>query len=166
MARAGEFREDLYYRLNGVTCRLPPLRERPEDIPALIDHFLDLFCAEQDLERPMIDPEVLDRMGNYPWPGNVRELRNEVQRLVTLQRGVISPDLLSLPVFAGDPETTPPSQLPPGGIKEVVENLERRVILDTMRRVEGNKTRAAALLGLSRLGLRKKLERYGLKDNT
>ncbi len=164
LARAGGFREDLYYRLAGVTCLLPPLRDRSEDIPALYDHFLDLFCAEQDLDRPDTSPEVIDRMQAYPWPGNVRELRNEIQRLLAFQRGKISPDLLSLPVYSGDPEAAPPVHLPDGGIKELVENLEKRVLLDTMRRVDGNKTRGAALLGLSRLGLRKKLERYGLND--
>jgi two-component system response regulator AtoC len=164
LVKQGLFREDLFYRLNGVTCRLPPLRERGEDIPPLVDHFLDVLCAEQEVDRPAVDPEVIDRLQHYPWPGNVRELRNEVQRLLTLQRGMITPDLLSLPVYSGDPEAVPPTTLPPGGLKELVENLERRLLLDTMRRVGRNKTRAAAMLGLSRLGLRKKLERYGLGD--
>ncbi len=164
MARSGTFREDLYYRLKGVDCPLPPLRERVEDIPALFDHFMDEFCAESDCERPAVDPEVVDRLQAYPWPGNVRELRNEVQRLLTLQRGRIGSDLLSLAVFSGDPEATPPVHLPEGGIKQLVVQLERRVLVDTMRRTTGNKTRAAALLGLSRLGLRKKLDRYGLSD--
>ncbi|MHC4731531.1 MAG: sigma-54 interaction domain-containing protein, partial [Planctomycetota bacterium] len=162
LVKAGSFREDLYYRLNGVTCALPPLRERVEDIPALVDQFLDTFCAEAEIERPSIEPEVIDRLQHYPWPGNVRELRNEVQRLLALQRTGITPDLLSLPVYSGDPEAVPPTTLPEGGLKALVENLERRVLLDTMRRVNGNKTRAASLLGLSRLGLRKKLERFGL----
>jgi len=164
LTRSGGFREDLYYRLKGVDCPLPPLRDRIEDVPALFDHFLDAFCADADIERPEVDPEVVDRLQAYPWPGNVRELRNEVQRLLTLQRGRITPDLLSLNVFSGDPEATPPVELPEGGLKQLVEQLERRVLVDTMRRTGGNKTRAAALLGLSRLGLRKKLDRYGLGD--
>jgi transcriptional regulator with GAF, ATPase, and Fis domain len=164
LVKSGQFREDLYYRLNGVACILPALRDRVEDIPALFDHFLDAGCAEEEIERPQVSPEVVDRLQAYPWPGNVRELRNEVQRLLALQRGAITPDLLSLPIFSGDPEAVPPVNLPDGGLKELVENLERRVLLDTMRRTDGNKTRAAALLHLSRLGLRKKLERYGLND--
>jgi len=164
LVAAGTFREDLYFRLAGVTCVLPPLRERSEDVPQLFEHFLDLLCAERGVEPPAVDPEVVDRLLAYPWPGNVRELRNEVQRLVALSSARITPDRLSLPVFSGDPEAAPPAALPPGGLKELVENLERRVLLDTMRRTEGNKTRAASLLGLSRLGLRKKLDRYGLKD--
>ncbi len=164
LVQASKFREDLYYRLAAVICPLPPLRERTEDIPPLFDHFLDALCAEQEIDRPPVDPEVIDRMQAYPWPGNVRELHNEVQRLLALQRGSIGPELLSLPVFSGDPSTVPPANLPPGGLKEIVENLERRLILDTMRRTSGNKTRAAALLSLSRLGLRKKMERYGLNE--
>ena len=93
----------------------------------------------------------------------MRELRNEVERLMALHRGAITPDLLSLAVYSGDPEALPPTQLPAGGLKELVESLERRVITDTLKRVSGNKTRAAALLGLSRLGLRKKIERYGIQ---
>jgi DNA-binding NtrC family response regulator len=160
--KAGTFLPDLHARLAGVTCRLPTLKERREDIPALFEHFLDSFCAEQEIERPTVHPHVLDRLQAYPWPGNVRELRQEVQRLLTLQRGSITPDLLSHAVFAGDPEAAPPATLPKGGLKELVENLERRLLVDTLRRVNGNKTKAATLLGLSRLGLRKKLDRYGL----
>jgi len=160
--KAGAFLPELHARLAGVTCRLPTLRERHEDIPALFDHFLDSFCAEQEAERPTVHPQVIDRLQAYPWPGNVRELRHEVQRLVTLQRGSITPDLLSHAVFSGDPEAAPPTTLPKGGLKELVENLERRLLVDTLRRVSGNKTKAAAMLGLSRLGLRKKLDRYGL----
>ena len=136
-----------------------------EDIPALFDHFLDTFCTDQEIDRPQVDSEVLDRLQAYPWPGNVRELRNEVQRMLALQRGVMSPDLLSLAVFSGDPEAVPPTQLPPGGLKELVEALEKRVIADTLQRVNGNKTRAAALLSLSRLGLRKKIERFGISTD-
>jgi len=164
MTRDGAFREDLFYRIAGVELALPPLRERLEDVPALFEHFLDTFCAEQEIERPEVDAEVIDRLQVYPWPGNVRELRNEVERLLALHRGTITPDLLSLSVYSGDPDAVPPTQLPPGGLKELVETLERRVIADTLKRVSGNKTRAAALLSLSRLGLRKKIERYGIQN--
>jgi DNA-binding NtrC family response regulator/tetratricopeptide (TPR) repeat protein len=160
----GTFLPELHSRLAGVACTLPPLRERKEDIPALFDHFLDTFCAEQEVERPTVHPHVLDRLQAYPWPGNVSELRQEVQRLLTLQKGNISPDLLSHAVFTGDPAAALPTTLPAGGLKELVENLERRLLVDTLRRVGGNKTKAAALLGLSRLGLRKKLDRYGLTN--
>jgi len=164
LAGSGGFREDLFFRLAGATCHVPALRERAEDIPLLFEHFLDTFCAEQGIERPPVTSEVVDRLEAYPWPGNVRELRNEVQRLLALQRGSITPDLLSLHVFSGDPGAAPPASLPPGGLKELIDNLEKRVILDTLRRLKGNKTRSAEILGLSRLGLRKKIERFGLSD--
>jgi two-component system response regulator HupR/HoxA len=160
--KAGKFLPELKAKLEGIACSLPPLRERKEDIAALFDQFLDTLCTEQEIERPVVHSQVMDRLQAYPWPGNVRELRQEVQRLLTLQRGSITPDLLSHAVFSGDPQAAPPTTLPPGGLKELVENLERRLLVDTLRRVGGNKTRAAAMLGLSRLGLRKKLDRYGL----
>jgi len=163
LTRTSGFREDLFYRIAGVEITLPPLRERLDDVPSLFEHFLDSFCAEQEVDRPEVDAEVIDRLQAYPWPGNVRELRNEIERLMALHRGVITPDLLSLAVYSGDPEAVPPTQLPEGGLKELVESLERRVITDTLKRVAGNKTRAAALLSLSRLGLRKKIERYGIQ---
>ncbi|MHC4939170.1 MAG: FHA domain-containing protein [Planctomycetota bacterium] len=148
----------------GVELQLPPLRNRTDDILPLFEHFLDSMCADQEIERPDVEPEVLNRLLAYSWPGNVRELRNEVQRLLALQRGVLTPELLSLPVFSGDPESVPPAQLPEGGLKELVEGLEKRVIVEILRQSDGNKTRAAATLGLSRLGLRKKIDRYGIEE--
>ncbi|MHC4848941.1 MAG: FHA domain-containing protein [Planctomycetota bacterium] len=150
--------------VKAVEIALPPLRERVEDVLPLFEHFLDSMCADQEIERPDVQPEVLDRLLAYAWPGNVRELRNEVQRMLALQRGVLTPDLLSLPVFSGDPGAVPPAQLPDGGLKELVEGLEKRVIEEILQQCGGNKTRAAATLGLSRLGLRKKIDRYGIEE--
>ncbi|MEM8883008.1 MAG: sigma 54-interacting transcriptional regulator [Planctomycetota bacterium] len=141
---------------------VPALRDRRDDILPLFEHFLDSLCAEQEIDRPDVDPSLVDRLQLYPWPNNVRELRAETGRLLSLQRGVLTPSLLSPPVFSGDPSATPPSELPEGGLKELVEELEKRVIVETLKQTEGNKTRASAKLGLSRLGLRKKIERYRL----
>ena len=153
------FREDLYYRIAGVTIELPPLRARKEDIPALVAHFMDEFAAGEKHYR--IDPSTMELLVAYDWPGNVRELRNEVQRLVALEAGgVITPEHLSERLLAWKPPD--PEQLPPGGLKPMVEDLERRVLRGSLMRHGWNKSRAAAELGLSRLGLRKKLERYGL----
>jgi len=146
----------------GVVMSLPPLRERREDVLPLFEHFLDSMCADQEIERPDVEPEVLDRLRSYAWPGNVRELREEVKRLIALQRGVLTPELLSVSVYSGDPTSSRPTRLPPGGLKDMVEALEKRVIAEVLERCEGNKTRAAKELGLSRLGLRKKIERYGV----
>jgi len=148
--------------VRAVEIRVPPLRERREDILPLFEHFLDSLCAEQEIERPDVEPGVLDRLVVYPWPGNVRELRNEVRRILALQRGVITAELLSPSVFSGDPHAAPPTKLPPGGLKELVEELEKRIIVGVLQQCGGNKTRASAILALSRLGLRKKIERYGI----
>jgi two-component system response regulator HupR/HoxA len=156
---SGGFREDLYYRIAGVVIEVPPLRERKDDVPPLVAHFL----KEQRIgpESLRIDPAALELLVAYEWPGNVRELRNEVQRLVALEtRGEVRPEHLSARIL----DYRPPDVERPveGGLKAMVEDLERRVLRATLLRHGWNKSRSAAELGLSRLGLRKKLERYGL----
>jgi len=159
MLRTQQFREDLYYRIAGVVIELPPLRDRKEDIPSLVAHFIEDGTATAAALR--LDPAAMDLLMAYEWPGNIRELRNEVQRLRALQTGgVITPEHLSGRILA----YRPPDPSLPGktGIKAMVEDLERRVIRAALLRHGWNKSRTAAELGLSRLGLRKKLERYGL----
>ncbi|MCA9314314.1 MAG: sigma 54-interacting transcriptional regulator [Planctomycetes bacterium] len=158
--RSGAFREDLYYRLAGLVIELPALRERKEDIPALVAHFLQEAVGAEG-RAPRMDPAALELLTAYEWPGNVRELRNEVQRLVALQvGGTVLPEHLSQRVLDyRAPALDGPT---PGGLKALVEDLERRVLRATLLRHGWNKSRAAAELGLSRLGLRKKLERYGM----
>jgi two-component system response regulator HupR/HoxA len=160
MLRDGRFREDLYYRIAGVVIELPALRTRKEDIPALVAHFLE------EGVRPggpslRLEPAALELLVAYEWPGNVRELRNEVQRISALQvGGAITPEHLSSRILAYRPPD--PDRRADGGLKAMVEDLERRVIRASLLRHGWNKSRSAAELGLSRLGLRKKLERYGL----
>lgn len=155
----GAFREDLYYRVAGVVIELPPLRRRKEDIPALLAHFLDRYAGEG--HRIRLDPATLDLLVAYNWPGNVRELENEVQRMLALESGgAIKPEHLSERVLAW--RAPPPGEVAQGGLKALVEDLERRVLRETLTRHGWNKSRSAAELGLSRLGLRKKLERYGM----
>jgi two-component system response regulator HupR/HoxA len=159
LLRQGMFREDLYYRIAGVVIEIPPLRERKEDIPPLVASFLrDLTPPGRTLR---IDPAALELLVAYEWPGNVRELRNEIQRLLALETaGEVRPEHLSARILAyRAPDTNQPAE---GGLKALVEDLERRVVRATLLRHGWNKSRAAAELGLSRLGLRKKLERYGL----
>jgi two-component system response regulator HupR/HoxA len=156
---SGEFREDLYYRLAGVVIEMPSLRERKEDVPALFLHFLAEATAPAPL--PRVEPGVLDLLQAYDWPGNVRELRNEVRRLVALSSGAaIEPRMVSAHVLAYRPTEAPSDQ--PAVLRSQVEDLERRMLRAALVRHGWNKTRAAAELGLSRLGLRKKLERYGM----
>ncbi len=156
---SGEFREDLYYRIAGVIIEVPPLRERKEDIPALVAHFVkELGKSEMKLR---VDPAAMELLQVYEWPGNVRELRNEVQRLIALEAsGEIRPEHLSPRILVYHAPDL--AEAPAGGLKSLVEDLERRVLRASLLRHDWNKSRSAAELGLSRLGLRKKLERYGL----
>ena len=159
--RKGAFRQDLFFRINVVTIRLPSLRERKEDIPVLLDHFFKLACREQNVTGLKMDRGVLRAMVNYNWPGNVRELENEVKKLVALSDGkkVDAAQLSSTLRQVAEEETLAGEG---GSLKDVVEGIEKRKIVEAIERTKGNKSRAAELLGLSRLGLRKKMERYGL----
>ncbi len=159
LLRSGAFREDLYYRIAGVVIELPPLRDRKEDVPPLVAHFLkEVGGDDKDLR---VDPAAMELLQAYGWPGNVRELRNEIQRLVALGvGGEIRPEHVSGRIMSW--HAPDPDRAPTNGLKGLVEDLERRVLRGALLRHDWNKSRAAAELGLSRLGLRKKLERYGL----
>ena len=163
LVKEGRFREDLFYRLNVLPIRLPSLRERREDIPLLIDHFLGLFCEENGVPRKEMDPLVVDRLCRYAWPGNVRELENVMRRLVTFSNDVITPDLLSgleERVGEGEGEVT---EAEGAGLVERVEYLEKREIQKALGEEGGNKSRAARRLGISRFTLQRKMEKYGLR---
>jgi two-component system NtrC family response regulator len=166
--REGGFREDLYYRLNVVELRVPPLRERREDIPLLVEHFVKELAEGRDIEVPA---GVLARLQSQPWPGNVRELRNACERMVILCRGneVSMGDLPSIP---GSPsperhsagnghgkEDWPP--LPPGGLSLV--DLEKKVIERALKLNKGNITRTALYLGVPRHVLVYRLEKYEIE---
>ncbi|MCA8914564.1 MAG: sigma 54-interacting transcriptional regulator [Planctomycetes bacterium] len=161
--RKGAFRQDLFFRINVVTIKLPPLRERKEDIAMLVDAFLKKDAEEAGYPDIKMDRGVLRAMLNYNWPGNVRELENEVKKMVALSDGkkidaaLLSPQLRQM----AEEESLAESG---GSLKDVVENVEKRKIVEAIERTKGNKSRAAEMLGLSRLGLRKKMERYGLSD--
>jgi transcriptional regulator with PAS, ATPase and Fis domain len=152
----GRFRLDLYYRLRVVALPVPPLRERAEDIPILVRHFLDRYSAAYP---PSLEPAALDLLLKYPWPGNVRELENEVRRVITLlgQGRVIPPEILSTRIRKY-PEQ-PPGE---GSLKSLVSRYEAMVIRETLDRYAWNKTRAAIALGVSRQSLIRKVSRYGL----
>ncbi len=150
MVRQSQFREDLYYRLNVVSISLPPLRERREDIPLLVDHFLQKYEYETGQPAPAVSPEARSVLEAYPWPGNVRELENVVERAVLLStQGVITPDALPARVLGTAPEPT----LAP--LETMVERYVERVLQHT----KGNRTRAAQILGISRRTLHRMAER-------
>jgi two-component system response regulator HupR/HoxA len=166
--RAGRFRQDLYYRLATFTIELPPLRERPMDIPYLANYLLDAAMAELGKTVEGFTHEAIDCLVNYQWPGNVRELQNEIKRMLVLAQGdKLGADLISSHVLRATPEEMREdmmivSRSVTGTLKSRIEALEARILKETLVRHRWNKTRAAEELGLSRVGLRSKLERYSL----
>ncbi len=159
--REGRFREDLYYRLNVVTLVAPPLRARREDIPALVEFFVERFAAKNHRKVAGVTPRCMDLMLHYPWPGNVRELENAVERGVILMRGdYLDENGLPLAVRrwaeSGAAVAVETSQVP-----ATLEEAERQVILKTLEEAGGNKSEAARRLNITRKTLLSKLQRYG-----
>jgi transcriptional regulator with PAS, ATPase and Fis domain len=164
MVEKGQFREDLYYRLNVINIRVPPLRERKEDIPLLVEYFLHRVCEAQGVTRKTLTKRALELFYEYPWPGNVRELQNEIERLVVLSgdETKITPEMLSpkiLEIAKGQEEK---SWRKAGSLREALEEVEREMIREGLRRTSWNKSRLAKELGISRANLIAKIERYGL----
>ena len=159
----GRFRQDLYYRLHVFPLRLPPLRERREDIPLLARHFLNKYTEEIKKVVSGFAQETLDQLVTHGWPGNVRELENEVQRLVITcdEGGFIQAEHLSgrIRQVEGIVDRIGPRR---GTLKEMMEQVERYLLREALREHEGNKTRTAATLGITREGLHKKLAKYGM----
>jgi len=155
---ASRFREDLFYRLNVVTLKVPPLRERREDIPLLAQHFLASFSDKNQKTIKGFTPKAMDRLIRYNWPGNVRELMNAVERGVVLTRTDYI-DEADIPFFKED-ETAVKVEIIPPDIP--LDEMERSTILRTLDSVNGNKSEAARRLGITRRTLHKKLKRYGV----
>ena len=170
--RAGLFREDLLFRLNVVNLKLPPLRERPGDIAALAEHFIDKYSRANGIERRSLSAEAREALLRAPWPGNVRELENTLHRAVLLSSGeVIGPDAILMPdgtglsdVVAAANIATQAAQtaqsLSTAMVGRTVADVERDLILDTLDHVLGNRTHAATILGISIRTLRNKLNQY------
>lgn len=178
---AKEFREDLYYRLNQVTVALPPLRDRPEDLPALITHFLHKHGETMGVTTPTALPEAVELLRSHRWPGNVRELENAVRQALLLSRGY--------PLNAGHVravllKVSKPSESEPTVLNQligetlhaaqrgevdnayatVVQSVERELFTQAILLAEGNQAKAARWLGISRVTMREKLRQFGLKD--
>jgi DNA-binding NtrC family response regulator len=158
LVKDGRFRDDLYYRINVVTIALPPLRERREDLPLLIDHFLRALAAKNGKTIRGLTREARDALLRYDYPGNVRELENLVERAVVLTRDDVIA-LADLPLTLQDPAPEPDTD---GGLLAAVERLERRMIQEALGVADGVQTRAADRLGISERVLRYKLRKYGL----
>jgi len=181
MAGEGSFRSDLYYRLNVLNVRLPPLRERGDDILLLAEHFAGRTARRYGLPSARFEPGTRERLRDYRWPGNVRELRHMIERAVLLGNGVIDAAGLALPAAAGAaaappaaeaapeavPETAapppadaPPSDAPAAG--NALDAMERKLIADALERSDGNVSRAARELGVTRMTLRYRMQKHGL----
>ena len=170
MVKDGTFREDLYYRLNVIPIDLPPLRERREDIPLLVQRFIEHFCETHKLDLKTISPHVLKVLMAYEWPGNVRQLENIVERMVALtaNRPAILPADLPGEIQNRDSlNFVPLIEIPEGGIsfQDVVTDMERELIVQSLRRTNGNKKLAAKLLNLKRTTLIEKIKRIGLAEH-
>lgn len=173
MIAKGEFREDLYYRINVINVALPSLRERQEDIPVLIEYFLQKRCEEAGLPLKTFSKKCLEKMIDHTWPGNVRELQNEVERLVVIagEDKTISPDMLSTRILDhGESRNNGQSQggghlkgvNTTGSLKVALEELEILMIREGLKRTGFNKSKLAKELGISRAGLIMKVDKYGL----
>jgi two-component system response regulator AtoC len=164
--RDGRFREDLYYRLKVIPIVLPPLRERTDDIPLLLEHFMTRYNAEFHKAFRHVSPAAHRLLMAYAWPGNVRELRNLVERILILEKGdTILPEHLPSEITSAvdrDDVTAAPARfrLPPAGIS--LEAVERDFVRQSLEATDGNQTRAAQLLGISRDALRYRMQKFGL----
>ncbi len=163
--KAGNFREDLFYRLNVVTLDIPPLRERQEDIPLLAQHFLEKFAEKNHRQVKGVTPLAMDMLLRYPWPGNVRELENTIERAVILLPGehITEKELPSniREAFSVDGGLSPPPVSAPAANRPLGE-IEREAILATLEDSGGNKSETARRLGINRKTLHKKLKEYGV----
>jgi two-component system response regulator PilR (NtrC family) len=164
---SGEFRQDLFYRLNVIRIDLPPLRQRLEDIPFLLKHFLQKYCQEYKRELKGFSSEAIQALINYDYPGNIRELENIVERCVVLEseNRIITYSTLPEIVRKKSQTSLTSNILPMEGLnlEEVVANLETDLIEQSLDQCNGNKTKAAELLGLSFRSFRYRLDKYGLK---
>lgn len=161
MVKSGHFREDLYYRLKVVPIYVPPLRERREDIPLFIEHYIRRFAAEMHQETPCVTPKAIELLKAYEWPGNVRELANVIERSVIMSGGVI--DVQDLPGLSAVQKL--PVEVPvTGTLREILRAVEKEVISRALKQHNGNKLRTAQALDMSRRALLYKLQEYHLED--
>ncbi|HHH29849.1 MAG TPA: GAF domain-containing protein, partial [Polyangiaceae bacterium] len=158
MVAEGTFREDLYYRLNVITIAIPPLRERPSDVPLLVRHLLDKHAPDRSVS---LTKEAMRELTRFPWPGNVRQLENEIRRALLMADDVVDVEHLSL--ADGDSSPTPHPEMVLD-IRTRIDQLEIQLVKQAMERTGDNQTQAAKLLGVSRYGLHKMMKRLGLKD--
>ena len=165
----GRFREDLYYRLNVVPVAIPPLADRREDIPALVEHFMAHYAAERRVPTPEVADDAMVALQSYEWPGNVRQLRNVVERTIILapgdRIGRIDVDLLPAEVLGGAGEGAGASAMMGSPLREARETFEREYLKVQIRRFSGNISRTATFIGMERSALHRKLKLLGITDS-
>jgi DNA-binding NtrC family response regulator len=170
-----EFREDLYYRLKVITITLPPLRVRKEDIPLLTEYFIARHSQSMNIPTITLPQETLNKIMDHSWPGNVRELENELKKAVLLSKNqIITPDLIELRTSARTQDAPPSGRIASTLIPDdldtyqgilyhhVIENVEKELIAAALSHTRGNRLKAAKLLGISRVMLHERIEKYGL----
>jgi DNA-binding NtrC family response regulator len=170
LVKEGRFREDLYYRLNVISLAIPPLRERPDDIPLLVHHFLDKHAALVGGQIVSIAPHALEQLMQHSWPGNVRELEHVMERALAFCDGKeICPEhILPAGVETGEqaagaePEPAESGKL---GLTDTLSDIERRMILMALRQCDHNQVRAAQRLGIPRTTLRDKMAKHKIPGN-
>ena len=162
LAREGKFREDLYFRLDVVRLVMPPLRQRPEDIPALVSHFIRVFAEENGVPPVEVGPGAMKTLQAYAWPGNIRELRNFCENVVVLHKGGSLSEYDLDPRFRGGPAPAPGAA--PGGAAPAsdlsVQQNEKRILREALIKSRGSRTKAAELMGISRRTLHRKLAQW------
>jgi two-component system, NtrC family, response regulator HupR/HoxA len=164
MVEEGKFRQDLYYRLNVINVHVPPLRERKEDIILLGEHFLAKSAKEKGIDCKSLSKRALEKLYDYAWPGNIRELENEMERVTVLagSESRITPEMLSPRIRDAVEKPKAQGSRLSGKLKDALEELEKDMIREGLRRTNWNKSRLAKELGISRAGLIMKVEKYGL----
>lgn len=168
LVREGKFREDLFFRLNVVRLTMPPLRERPEDVPMLLAHYLKHFAEENGRPVLTLEPGALHTLQAYTWPGNIRELRNFCENAVVLNRGTSLSEFDLDPKFRGaaGPASGAPAPAPGSAGPLSVEENEKRLVRESLIKARGNRTKAAAMMGISRRTLHRKIAQWPELDVT
>lgn len=161
MVNKGVFRQDLYYRLNVVPIKMPPLRERKEDIPSLVEYFLTKCSYASEKGKKDISKDAITQLINYNWPGNIRELENVIERCVVISNSKVI-DINDIPKYIWESDKCEDGNQ--GKLNDVVDVAEKNIIIKALEECDGNRTKASEVLGISRRSLHRKISKYNIED--